>query len=252
MPLKHTISNMLEDAAPKLWLSLNILRKNRNFGAEYWQLPKLCHRDLISLDIGGNRGWYSYYMARLSREVHTFEPNPICLAQLARYKTANMTVHKFALSDRVGMATMRFDPNNTGIGTIENANPLKNAGIREVVEVDVPVRTLDGLGLSEVGFVKVDVEGHEAAVLRGAQNMLAADRPTLLVELELRHNPRVFEEVWKVLDPLDYRMLCCTDTGLQPVDRNNIAKLQIGAPESNPAYVYNFVFLPDCPGSRRY
>jgi FkbM family methyltransferase len=185
-------------------------------------------------------------MSRLSRRVHVFEPNPLCLSQLARYKTANMTVHEFALSDRTGSATMRFDPDNTGIGTIESANSLtNNPGIRRVVEIDVPVKTLDSLGLADVGFIKIDVEGHEPAVLRGAQIILATSRPALLVELELRHNRSVFEEVWSVLDPLGYRMQCCTRAGLQPVDRANIAQLQIGTPESNPDYVYNFVFLPE-------
>jgi FkbM family methyltransferase len=246
MSLKHKISTKLEETAPKLWLSLNILRRNKNFESEYWLLPKLCRPDLVSLDIGGNRGWFAYYMARLSREVHVFEPNPICLRQLARYKTANMVVHEFALSDRTGTATMRFDPNNTGIGTIESANCLtKNPGVRDVVEIDVPLRTLDGLGLANVGFMKIDVEGHEAAVLRGGKLLLVADRPVILVELVLRLNQHIFEEVWSMLDPLGYRMHYYTSAGLQPVDRANIARLQIGTPESNPGYIYNFVFLPE-------
>lgn len=246
MALKHEISKNFEEKAPKLWLSLNILRRNRNFEPEYWLLPQLCRRDMISLDIGGNRGWYAYYMARLSRAVHVFEPNPVCFSQLARSKTANMTVHEFALSDRDGKATMRFDPSNTGIGTIERANSLtKNAGIREVVEIEVPIKTLDSFGFSDVGFIKIDVEGHEPAVLRGAQMLLAANRPALLVELEIRHNPNVFEEVWSLLDPLGYRMQRCTIAGLQPVDRANVAMLQTGTPETNRDYIYNFVFLPE-------
>src|SRR5262249_58005565 len=94
------------------------------------------------------------------------------------------------------------------------------------------------------GFIKIDVEGHESAVLRGAKNLLTASRPVLLIELELRHNPNVFEEVWRVLDPLGYQMKCCTQAGLQPVDRARIGALQTGRPESNPNYVNNFVFEP--------
>ena len=245
MSLKGTVNDRLEEMAPKLWLSLNILRRNPNFGPEYWVLPKLCCRDSIALDIGGNRGWFAYYMARLSSEVHVFEPNPICLSALKRYKTTNMVIHEFALSDRAGVAKMRFDPNNTGIGTIETANSLTtNPGIREIVELDVVVKTLDSLDFSDVGFIKIDVEGHEPAVLRGAKNLLTVSRPALLIELELRHNPTVFEDVWRLLDPLGYQMTCCTQAGLQPVDRARIATLQTGRPESNPDYVNNFVFVP--------
>jgi len=244
--LRHKISEVLEHAAPKLWLNLNILRRNRNFEPEYWLLPQFCRRNSISIDVGGNRGWFAYYMARLSRQVHVFEPNPICLRQLARYKTANIKVHPFALSDAPGTAKMRFDPDNTGIGTIEPANTLTdNPGINRIVQIDVPVRTLDSFGFDNVAFVKIDVEGHEPAVLRGARGMLTASRPCLLVELVLYHNRHVFDEVWDVLDPMGYRMWACTRQGLAPVDRAEVPKLQIGRPETNPDYVYNFVFIPE-------
>ncbi len=99
---------------------------------------------------------------------------------------------------------MRFDLDNTGIGTIEQTNSLtNNPGIRRLIEIDVPLKTVDSFCFSNVGFMKIDVEGHEPAVLRGAQMLLTASRPALLIDLEVRHNPRVFEEVWSVLDPLN-------------------------------------------------
>ena len=177
--------------------------------------------------------------------MHVFEPNPICLAQLARVRTPNMTIHEVALSDVTGGAIMRFDPGNTGIGTIEAANRLdNNPGIVQVREIEVPIRTLDSFRLANVGFIKIDVEGHEPAVLRGARALLAASHPALLMELELRHNPTVFEDVWSLLDPLGYRMLACTREGLVAVDRSRMAEIQKGRPEPNPDYLYNFVFAP--------
>jgi FkbM family methyltransferase len=245
MGLKATINDALERAIPKTWMDINILRHNRNYGPEFWVLPNFCGSDAVSIDVGGNRGFFAYYMARLSREVHVFEPNPMCLAQLARLKRSNMLVHEVALSDRAGMAEMRFDPENTGVGTIESANTLSgNAGIKQIVELRVPIRTLDSFGLNDVAFLKIDVEGHEPAVLRGARDLLASNRPSILVELELRHNPTVFEAVWSELDPLGYDMRACTRSGLTPVDRSRIADLQRGGPDTNRAYVNNFVFTP--------
>ncbi|KND45100.1 FkbM family methyltransferase, partial [Streptomyces stelliscabiei] len=55
--------------------------------------------------------------------------------------------------------------------------------------LDVDCVTLDGLGLTDVGFVKIDVDGNELAVLRGASDLLARDRPALFVELEARIQP---------------------------------------------------------------
>jgi len=56
MSLKAALNDRLEEMAPKLWLSLNILRQKPNFGPEYWLLPKLCCKDSIALDIGGKSG----------------------------------------------------------------------------------------------------------------------------------------------------------------------------------------------------
>ncbi|CAM5374574.1 FkbM family methyltransferase OS=Streptomyces alboniger OX=132473 GN=CP975_10875 PE=4 SV=1 [Streptomyces alboniger] len=55
--------------------------------------------------------------------------------------------------------------------------------------VDVCCVVLDDLGLRDVDFIKIDVDGSELAVLRGATGLLARDRPALFVELESRIQP---------------------------------------------------------------
>ncbi|GAA3497013.1 hypothetical protein GCM10019016_041140 [Streptomyces prasinosporus] len=55
--------------------------------------------------------------------------------------------------------------------------------------LDVTCVALDDLGLRDVGFLKIDVDGNEPAVLRGATGILARDRPALFVELESRIQP---------------------------------------------------------------
>ncbi len=243
--LKNAIASTMIRRAPKAWLELSILRRNPNLGPEYWILPRLCRKDALAVDIGGNQGWFAYYMAKLSREVHVFEPNPVCLEQIERVRSVNMIIHPLGLSDKPGTMALRFDPDNTGIGTVEPANMLSNnPGIRRLVERNVAVDVLDNFALKGVACLKIDVEGHEPAVLRGARKLLAVERPCLLIEMEFRHNPRAFDEVWSVLDPLGYRMLACTNRGLESVDRARIADLQVGRPETNPAYIYNFVFSP--------
>lgn len=224
-------------------MALDIARHNRHFEPEYWLLPRLCRRNAASVDIGGNAGRYAYYLSRLTREVHVFEPNPICLAQIRRIRRRNMILRDVALSDRSGTAIMRFDPANTGVGTIESANHLdNNPGIKAIVEREVKIRPLDDLDLRKIAFMKIDVEGHEPAVLRGAVRLLETQKPVLLIEIERRHNAAAFEQVDDLLARFGYSTWRLSSGLLIPVVREEIDALQ-SRPDS-PDYANNFIFVP--------
>jgi hypothetical protein len=55
--------------------------------------------------------------------------------------------------------------------------------------VTVPVRRLDSFEFDRVRLIKIDVEGHELAVLRGGEALLERDHPVLVVELDSRNSP---------------------------------------------------------------
>ncbi len=231
---------------PRLRLDVDIARKCKHFEQEYWLLPKLCDRGRSSVDVGGNQGIFAYYMAKLSKTVHVFEPNPICLDEIGRIKTRNMVVHGVALSDAPGRVNLRFDPHNTGVGTIEEKNRLdNNLGIKEIVEREVEVSRLDDFQFGPVAFIKIDVEGHEPAVVRGAADLIERDRPAFLIESERRHNETAFEELGDFLAPLGYQTWRWTEAGLVKVSSQDLDQLQAGLPETNPGYVNNFLFLTD-------
>ena len=69
---------------------------------------------------------------------------------------------------------------------------------------DVELRTLDSYGLEDVAFIKIDVEGHEEAVLAGAGETLSRSKPVLLIEIEERHNPGGLDRIANRLSELDY------------------------------------------------
>lgn len=58
---------------------------------------------------------------------------------------------------------------------------------------------LDDIIKDDVGFIKIDVEGHELAVLKGATSLINRCRPVLLVECEERHSPGGTERLFKFL-----------------------------------------------------
>lgn len=239
--LKTIVARTAGHVSPRIWAEFDIARKNRHFEPEFWLLPQLCAGVETAVDVGGNEGLFSYYMAKHAQTVHTFEPNPICLAQMRRMRRPNITVHPVALSRSPGELVLRYDPGNTGIGTIEAANRLdQNAGIRSVVEKTVSVRTLDSFGLSRVGFIKIDVEGHEAAVVAGALLTITEGSPVLLIESELRHNPNAFPEVEATLASLGYSAWCLVGGRLERVTAADLPRIQRGVG----AYVNNFLLVP--------
>jgi FkbM family methyltransferase len=138
-----------------------------------------------ALDIGANHGVYSYFMVRHFDHVVAFEPQPECVETLRSWAGGRVDVRQVALSDHRGEGKLAV-PIKSGV-------PLTGyARLDATVDglsssLVVPVERLDDQDLRDVRFMKIDVEGHELSVLRGGENLLDENRPTLLVEIEQRH-----------------------------------------------------------------
>lgn len=169
------------------------------------------------LDVGANVGFHALCGQSVFDRVHAFEPVPTTAARLRRNvelsdASETILVHEVALSVRSGRAGMSVESGHCG------ANRLVGPGDRAAMQV--PTTTLDELverdGIKGVDFVKIDVEGHEAEVIRGARDLVRRDRPRLLVELGGRDR---FERFLAVL-PSDYRISAPTVNGEgRPVSR---------------------------------
>ena len=70
--------------------------------------------------------------------------------------------------------------------------------------MEVACKPLDYYGLEDVGFLKIDVEGHELAVLRGATETISRSYPSILVEAEDRHRPGTVADVCEYLSLFGY------------------------------------------------
>jgi len=143
------------------------------------------------LDVGANVGNHAIFFAKEmnARSVVCFEPNCIALeilkinVALNRAAAINLDLAAFALgADRARGAIETRHENNLGFGV------LKVSG-----EGGVDVATGDELLTSErFSFAKIDVEGHEMAVLRGLEHTIARDRPTIYVEVN-NANAKIFK-----------------------------------------------------------
>jgi FkbM family methyltransferase len=141
----------------------------------------------VILDIGANIGCTAILFGGLSRTVHAFEPSAttfeLLRRNLARAGLTNVVLHNIGLGANAGDFTLTFAPSNRAGGFVSN---LTQASAGHIVE-NIVVRRLDDvvptLGVPRVDFIKIDVEGFEGHVLRGAPDLLAASRPTVVLEL---------------------------------------------------------------------
>ena len=184
--LERAIKSALKNCFPGLWVKYVGYRRGYA-EPELKLLPAVVPRHLISVDIGANIGEYTFPLSRLSSAVHAFEPAAEMASILKKIAPANVTVHELALSDKSGTTTLST-PTSNG----HHAYGLSSLEQREgtcFLRATVKTACLDDVTLPQIGFIKIDVEGHELNVLRGAKRTISTDRPTLLVECEERHNP---------------------------------------------------------------
>lgn len=219
---------------PRAWIAFRIWRRDRHFEPEFWLVARYCNPKCTAVDVGANIGEYSYYMARYARDVVAFEPNAALMPALRRRVPRNVRIENVALSRSDSVAELRVVTDNTGVATIEPRNALGMIADRSTVEARrVETRTLDSFAISDISFIKIDVEGHEQAVIDGALATLLKCRPVLLIESEDRHNQGAPARLVTRLTNLGYDAFV--------VERGDL----VPATADNAAGHYNYVFLPN-------
>jgi len=179
---------------------------------EMFLLPALVNKDGIVFDVGANVGGYCYQLEKLTsaRNIFAFEPlakEYRLLQKLFPY----VNLFNIALSNEVGFKTLRIPvlSNGTYLSTRSSLERIvENVDIDHYLEIRVETNTIDNivasLGLLRIDFIKIDVEGHEFEVLKGASKTLERMRPVLLVEIEQRHHPFAIEVIFDYISSLGY------------------------------------------------
>ncbi len=131
----------------------------------------------MSVDVGAADGAYLAYLLLYSARVVAFEPRPQAAARLRAHfgATALARLEEVALSDAGGTAEIRIPAQRPMLSTIARCNLLDGAS--DVGMHTVRCARLDDYQLEPVGFIKIDVEGHERAVLEGARETFRKYQP---------------------------------------------------------------------------
>jgi FkbM family methyltransferase len=143
----------------------------------------------VAFDIGANVGCTTLLFATIAQHVYAFEPSPSTFSflqrNIARSALANISPFNLGMGAETADLTLTFARSNRSGGFVSNR---MTASAGHVVE-KITISTLDMFMASEnirrLDFIKIDVEGFEGYVLKGAQAALAAHRP--IVVLELNH-----------------------------------------------------------------
>ncbi len=141
-----------------------------------------CDPSGTAVDVGTWYGPWTYWLSKRVRDVQSFEPNPKVAEVLRRGVASNVTVHECAVSDIEGTAELVLQDLSVGSEGTATIVP----GVRGAGSHSVRTCRIDDMGFTDVRFIKIDVEGHERAVLAGAVETMTRDHPVLFVELEER------------------------------------------------------------------
>lgn len=143
----------------------------------------------IFVDVGANSGVYSVMAAAVvpGRRIVAFEPLPDALSVLKSNFEINgmadrVELHELALSEASG--TAKFYLPDPGHGLVETSATLEPDFQPSHSTVEVPIARFDDISIPDtIGVIKVDIEGHEYAFLRGARETILRDRPIIFAEV---------------------------------------------------------------------
>ncbi len=185
------------------------------------------HDHPIVLDIGANIGWHSIWWALSSprSSIYAFEPSmttaKLLIKNIAHNNVASQVTHvASAVADRVGIAEFNECEDSA-------YSSLRDTQRKRVIStITVPVTTIDRFveqaKLPEVSLLKIDVEGLETEVVRGARSTLESFEPNVLMEIfgGVASNPDP-ESTIKFMQALGYKAYVWKHGAVVPFEKHS-------------------------------
>ncbi len=146
----------------------------------------------FAIDIGANIGLWSRDLSKYFNKLVCFEPNPLCQEYLKNNISMNNSkIYNYALGEYEESKNLILHPTNSGASSFVNRTKLgkKDDGTKiygefpkETPMAKVGVKKLDTFNFNNIDFIKIDVQGFELNVLKGANKTLKKNNPVLCIE----------------------------------------------------------------------
>ena len=171
---------------------------------------QFCRKDKTMLDIGAHTGSYALSLAPYCKSVYAFEPQKmtyyalcggVALSNINNIECLNIGLGS---KEQVGSMTLNIVSNDGGGSSIHNNTDVL---AREEIQIDM----LDNWNISNISFIKLDVEDNEQYVLEGAkQTIIESEYPPIMFECNDRAK---HQGLFDVIQELTYSVI--TINGLQ-------------------------------------
>jgi FkbM family methyltransferase len=198
-----------------------------------------------AIDIGANRGIYTYQFWKRNYIVESFEPIPEISDWIRSWAHGkdNITVYNTALSN-VNALSEFYIP----CDYIHSHDALASLNIKsgEYQAIKVETKKLDSYSFSNVAYIKIDVEGHERLTIEGARNTILTNHPLLIVEIEQRHQQDfTFNDVIEYVINMGYECMFIENEIIKPFSEYTLEVMQSPILDVNSReYINNFIFIP--------
>jgi FkbM family methyltransferase len=212
--------------SPELSLISNLVKNNQN-----------------SIDIGANLGLFTFFMSRASKHVFAFEPNPYPLENLKDLVDSNVTILPIALGNNDGPVEIKIPHHRKGWSS--NGASLASKEINDGKILNIQCRKLDSLNIENIGLIKIDVEGFEIEVIRGAKDTILKNKPVMIIENEIVHTKDT-NELFTIMNEFGYDKYICNPIGkLEKIGNFSVEENQKNAIRNlDINYIQNFIFIP--------
>jgi len=124
------------------------------------------------IDVGSHVGFWSKEFTEVFKHVYAFEPmNEVRECYLKNITKTNYTLHPYGLGSEYKKVKIQYDPNETG-----------NTFITPSGNREIEVYPLDRFEFNKIDYIKIDAEGYEIEVCKGAIKLIERDKPFVHIE----------------------------------------------------------------------